>query len=33
MGSGIYGKILRDNDGKVLLPAGRAATGKDLSIG
>ncbi len=30
-GSGIFGKILRDNDGKVLLPAGVATTSKDLS--
>ena len=30
-GSGIYGKYLRDNDGKVLLPAGMTTTGKDRS--
>jgi phosphohistidine swiveling domain-containing protein len=29
MGSDINGKILRDNDGKVLLPAGIATTCKD----
>ncbi len=30
-GSGIYGKIRRDNNGKILLPAGVATTSKDLS--
>ena len=29
-GSGIFGKIRRDNDGKVLLPAGLIATSKDF---
>jgi len=29
MGSGIQGKFLRDNVGKVLLPAGAATTSKD----
>ena len=29
MGSGIQGEILRDNVGKVLLPAGMATTSKD----
>ncbi|WP_218833120.1 hypothetical protein, partial [Bacillus sp. 7884-1] len=31
MGSGICGKILRDNDGKVLLQIGKVLTNKDLS--
>jgi hypothetical protein len=30
MGSGICGKILRDNDGKVLLQVGKVLTNKDL---
>ena len=29
MGSGIQGRLLRDNDGKVLFPAGMATTSKD----
>ncbi len=29
-GSGIFGKKLRDNDGKILLPAGMATTSKGL---
>jgi len=31
MGSGICGKIFRDNDGKVLLQIGKVLTNKDLS--
>ncbi|CAM3997160.1 hypothetical protein ALPO108162_17145 [Alicyclobacillus pomorum] len=31
MGSGIQGKFLRDNVGKVLLPAGMTTTSKDRS--
>ncbi len=30
MGSGIQGKFLRDNVGKVLFPAGMATTSKDF---
>jgi hypothetical protein len=31
MGSSIKGKIFRDNEGKVLLPAGTTTTSKDQS--